>query len=66
MGLILQYQYVGLEKLPVCGASVQHNVESSRNGANGNETINNATVEGDECRRQISGAPMASMLCVVC
>ena len=27
--LIMQYHYVGLDKLPVCGASVQHSGEST-------------------------------------
>ena len=67
VGLILRYHYVGLDKLPVCGASVQ---QRNPNGTNTNsdnvhESLDDATIEeGDEHRRQISGAPMASMMCV--
>ena len=70
IGLILQYHYVGLDKLPVCGASVQQHAQSSPNDTNTNsdnvhESLDDATIdEGDEHRRQISGAPMASMMCV--
>ena len=76
VGLIMQYHYVGLDKLPVCGASVQQSGESipivseqaNRNSENApvaDESLDDATIEeGDEHRRQISGAPMASMMCV--
>ena len=129
VGLILQYHYVGLDKLPVCGPSVQQcvqtspsdstgdvesntaNVQSKSTGNTGDvqsnptgntgdvqsnstgntgdvqsnptgniadvqsspsdstdnaeEALDDATIEeGDEHRRQISGAPMASMMCV--
>ena len=70
VGLILQYHYVGLDKLPVCGASVQQHTQSNPDDTNTNsdsvnEVLDDATIEeGDEHRRQISGAPMASMMCV--
>ena len=73
MGLILQYHYVGLDKLPLGSASVLQNAQSNPNEANTNadnvqlahESLDDATIEeGDEHRRQISGAPMASMMCV--
>ena len=68
--------YVCLDKLPVCGPSVQQNAEStpsvselananSENAPVADETLDDATIEeGYEHRRQISGAPMASMMCV--
>ena len=71
VGLIMQYHYVGLDKLPVCG--VQQSIPSMSEQANDNsenapvadESLDDATIEeGDEHRRQISGAPMASMMCV--
>ena len=73
VGLIMQYHYVGLDKLPVCGYSVEQNTQSSpivSEQANTNspvvdKSLDDATIEeGDEHRRQISGAPMASMMCV--
>ena len=70
IGLILQYHYVGLDKLPVCGARVQQHTQNNphdtdTNSDNVNEVLDDATIEeGDEHRRQISGAPMASMMCV--
>jgi hypothetical protein len=62
--------YVGLDKLPVCGYSVEQNSPIVSEQANTNspvadESVDHATIEeGDEHRRQISGAPMASMMCV--
>ena len=70
VGLILQYHYVGLDKLPLCGYSVEQNSPIVSEQANTNspvadESLDHATIEeGDEHRRQISGAPMASMMCV--
>ena len=70
IGLILQYHYVGLDKLPVRGASVQQHTQSNPDDTNTksdnvHESLDDATIEeGDEHRRQISGAPMASMMCV--
>ena len=65
VGLILQYHYVGLDKLPVCGPSVQQCVQSNTSDSTADETLDGAAIEeGDEHRRQISGAPMASMMCV--
>ena len=68
MGLILQYHYVGLDKLPVCGPSVQQCVQNNTSDSTDNaagETLDDATIEmGDEHRIQISGAPMASMMSI--
>ena len=76
VGLIMQYHYVGLDKLPVCGASVQQSGESatsvseqsstnSESAPVADESLDDATIEkGDEHRVQISGAPMATMMCV--
>ena len=73
VGLIM---YVGLDKLPICGASVQQSAEpipivsgqantNSENAPVADETLDDAAIEeGDEHRRQISGSPMASMMCV--
>ena len=69
VGLIMQYHYVGLE---TCGSNVEQNAQpttpSSDDTANApaaDETLDDATIEeGDEHRRQISGAPMASMMCL--
>ena len=71
-GLILQYHYVGLDKLPVCGVQSTGgntdnvaDVQSNTSGNAADEALDDATMEeGDEHRRQISGAPMASMMCV--
>ena len=75
VGLVMQYHYVGLDKLPVCGASVQQSGQSthsvseqantnSENAAVAHESLDDATIEeGDEHRMQISGDPMASMVC---
>lgn len=54
IGFIMQCHYVGLDRLPVCSASVQQS----------DEALDDATVEeGDDHRRQISGAAiMASMM----
>ena len=74
VGLIMQYHYVGLDKVQVCSSNVAQNVpnftgENSQNtltNANtSNDTLDDATIEeGDEHRIQISGAPLASMMCV--
>ena len=76
VGLIMQFHYVGLDKLPICGASVQQSAEpipivsgqantNSENAPVADETLDDAAIEeGDEHRRQISGSPMASMMCV--
>ena len=72
VGLIMQYHCVGLDKLPVCGYSVEQNTQSSpivleqanTNSPVADKSLNDAIIEeGDEHRRQIS-APMASMMCV--
>ena len=50
---------------PVCGSSVQQSIQNTENTPISDESLDDATVEeGDEHRRQISGAPMASMMCV--
>ena len=51
--------------IPVCGSSVQQSIKNSENTPISDESLYDATVEeGDEHRRQISGAPMTSMMCV--
>ena len=61
VGLIMQYHYVGLDT-NVVG---QPDNSSSENAPVADETLDDATIEeGDEYRRHISGAPMASMMCV--
>ena len=50
VGLIMQYHYVGLDKMS--------------NTDTDNELDDTTIEEGDEHRRQISGAPQASMMCV--
>ena len=64
VGLIMQYHYVGLE---TSGSNVDQNVQPTTpsSGDTADETLDDATIEeGDEHRRQISGAPMASMMCL--
>lgn len=61
IGLILQYHYVGLDKLaiPYDDANSAHNIPSN----NKDDPLNDdAIVEGDEHVRQITGGPMASMM----
>ena len=66
VGLIMQYHYVGLDKLqtpalPIADTPVQPNQSEQAY----DDELDEATVaEGDEHRRQISGAPQASMMCV--
>ena len=63
VGLIMQYHYVGLGKipepaLPIADMPVQPNQSEPAE-------LDDATIaEGDEHKRQISGAPQASMMCV--
>ena len=45
--------------IPVCGSSVQQSIQNTDIS---DENLDDA--EGDEHRRQISGAPMATMMCV--
>ena len=74
-----QYHYVGLDRIPVSGSSVEQNAQNGQNVAEENyethtdfhnataadDTLADATIEeGDEHRRQITGAPLASMMCV--
>ena len=63
VGLILQYHYVSLDRIPVCSSNaVQQNVSQSATAA---DALDDATIqEGDEHRWQISAAPQASMMCV--
>ena len=79
VGLIMQYHYVGLDKIlvqPVQIEQVANNhivpeqPETIADNAEQSEPVSDnelddATIEaGDEHRRQISGAPQASMMCV--
>ena len=81
VGLIMQYHYVGLDKIPVQPVqpvqldnhtvpeqSVQLepvHTESVQSEPVSDNELDDATIEaGDEHRRQISGAPQASMMCV--
>ena len=59
VGLIMQYHYVGLDKMPVQPAQPEPS-----NTDTDNELDDTIIEEGDEHRRQISGAPQASMMCV--
>ena len=69
VGLIMQYHYVGLE---TSGSNVEQNAQPTTSSSDdtedapvADETLDDATIEeGDEHRRQISGAPMASMMCI--
>ena len=74
VGLIKQYHYVGLDKM--CDSSIEQtaqnvqtisaeNVTVANTDSHDTETADDAVIEeGDEHRIQISGAPMASMMCV--
>ena len=77
VGLIKQYHYVGLDKM--CDSSVEgtaqnaqtisaENVQSTvanTDTETADDALDDAVIEeGDEHRIQISGAPMASMMCV--
>ena len=77
VGLIRQYHYVGLDKM--CDSSIAQNVQTisetnvqstvantdSHDTETADEALDDAVIaEGDEHRIQISGAPMASMMCV--
>ena len=62
----MQYHYVGLDKipapaLPIADTSAQPNQSEP---AYDDELDEVTIAEGDEHRRQISGAPQASMMCV--
>ena len=64
VGLIMQYHYVGLE---TSGSNVEQNAQPTNDTENAlaADALDDATIEeGDEHRRQISGAPMASMMCL--
>ena len=78
VGLIKQYHYVGLDKM--CDSSIQQTTQNAQTISAENVTVANTDShdtetaddalddavieEGDEHRIQISGAPMASMMCV--
>ena len=77
VGLIKQYHYVGLDKIcveqtsqnaqTIPEANVQSTVANtdSHNTETADDALDDAVIEeGDEHRIQISGAPMASMMCV--
>ena len=72
VGLIMQYHYVGFDKIPVGDSRVGHNVpnvtgenvQPATNCTTADNTLDGAIIEeGDEHRRRISGA-LASMMCV--
>ena len=68
VGLIMQYHYVGLDKmpepaLPIADKPVLQPEQPEQ--PNCENELDDATIaEGDEHRIQISGAPQASMMCV--
>ena len=73
VGLIRQYHYVGLDKM--CDYSVEQTTHIAQTDTVANtdthdtetadDALDDAVIEeGDEHRIQISGAPMASMMCV--
>ena len=71
VGLIKQYHYVGLHKMWTAQnaqtATVQSTVANtdSHDTETADDALDDAVIEeGDEHRIQISGAPMASMMCV--
>ena len=70
VGLIMQYHYVGLDKLPVQlePAADNHTTvleQSVQPEPVSDNELDDVTIEeGDEHRRQISGAPQTSMMCV--
>ena len=72
VGLIMQYHYVGLDKTPVQPVQLEpgadnHTVpeQSVQPEPISDNELDDVTIEeGDEHRRQISGAPQASMMCV--
>ena len=75
VGLIMQYHYVGFDKIPeqpqptvaipVQPAQPETIANSDAEAEQPDNELDDATIEqGDEHRRQISGAPQASMMCV--
>ena len=74
VGLIKQYHYVGLDKM--CDSSAAQNAQTisaenvqstvaNTDTETADDALDDAVIEeGDEHRIQISGAPMASMMCV--
>ena len=63
VGLIFQYHYVGLDKLPAFDASVDNIQNSPNSSSEADDTIDDAIVE-ERDEHRISGASMASMMCV--
>ena len=74
VGLIMQYHYVGLDKIPepalpiadkpVLSDQSKQPDQPDSEPASDNELDDATIAEGDEHRVQISGAPQASMMCV--
>ena len=65
VGLIMQYHYVGLDKISINSEQNAPNIDPVSNPQSENDELDDATIEeGDEHRIQISGAPLASMMCV--
>ena len=73
VGLIMQFHYVGLDKIPEQPHTVVQPVQSETiataqaeqlEQVSDNELDDATVAEGDEHRRQISGAPQASMMFV--
>ena len=66
VGLIMQYHYVGLDKISEPALPVADKpVLSNQPEPDSDNELDDATIaEGDEHRIQISGAPQASMMCV--
>ena len=70
VGLIMQYNYVGLDKipepaLPIADKPVLCDKPKQLKQPDSDNELDDATIaEGDEHRIQISGAPQASMMCV--
>ena len=73
VGLIMQFYYVGVDNIPEQPHTVVQPVQSETiataqaeqlEQVSDNELDDATAVEGDEHRRQISGAPQASMMFV--
>ena len=65
----MQYHYVGLDKipeptLPIADKPVQCKQPNQSDPASDDELDDATIAEGDEHKRQISGVPQASMMCV--
>ena len=68
VGLIMQFHYVGLDKIPEPAPPVADKPvlpDQPHSEPDSDDELDDATIaEGDEHRVQISGAPQASMMCV--